>query len=104
MAQVPNSIPITGPITPIDDADKYPTHFSKYGVGGFYSVNTYADLELISTSRLGDGEPLIYVKSDNRFYMYKNDTWSLVDFSNGNSCCDIVDYDVDGDEVVVFTV
>jgi hypothetical protein len=100
MARVPNSIGITGPIAPIDEADRYPTHFSQYGFGGYYAVATYSDLANISTSRLGNGEPLVYVIDENRFYLWVNAAWVLI--SASGTCCEIVGTEADGDNIVSF--
>lgn len=51
MANFDNTIVVTGPISPIDERDKYPTHFARLGKGGFYQVATLSDRNLISQDR-----------------------------------------------------
>lgn len=100
MAIIPNTVPLTGPIAPLDDRDIYGTHTAKYGVGGFYSVATHEDLATIPSYRLLDGEPLVFVRSTGYWYLYRNNDWILADFSNGSSCCLIVGVEEDGDDIV----
>jgi hypothetical protein len=55
MANFENTIGITGPVSPIDERDTYPTHFARLGKGGFYRVATLADRNLISDDRREQG-------------------------------------------------
>lgn len=100
MALIPNSVPLTGPVSPLDDRDTYGSHTSKYGIGGFYSVELYSDLASIPEARLLEGEPLIYVRSIGFWYLYVNGEWLLADFSNGSSCCLIIGIEEDNDDIV----
>lgn len=100
MATIPNTVPLTGPIAPLDSRDTYSTHFSKYGTGGYYSVQQYDDLGQIPANRLLEGEPLVYVREINRWYVYINSEWRLADFSNGSTCCLIIGIEPDNDDVV----
>lgn len=99
MAAVPNSVRISGPIAPFDAGDNYATHISKYGVGGYYAVPTFEDLALIPASRLGDGEPLVYVKALAKFYMYLDAAWVEVAFGGGD-CCTVFGTELDGDQLI----
>ena len=43
---------IYAPIVPGTDEDKYPTHYSKYGKGGFKCVRTIVERDAIPVNRL----------------------------------------------------
>lgn len=83
MAKVPNSIGITGPVAPLDAADLYPTHFSRYGVGGYRAVETVADLDDIPVSYLASGEPLVLIRSTLQLYIYLNEQWQELPLGDG---------------------
>ena len=82
MAAVPNSIGISGGIAPFDENDTYSTHYSKFGLGGYRAVDLFTDLASIPLSRLGDGEPLVYVKELKLWYFYLDDAWVIAPFSS----------------------
>jgi hypothetical protein len=55
MANIDNTVVITGPLSPIDDRDTYPTHLARYGKGGFYRAATLAERNLIPDDRREQG-------------------------------------------------
>lgn len=61
------AVPITGFISPTDNADTYATHKDIYGKGGYRTVNNLEDLELISVDRRQEGM-LVYVLNENKLY------------------------------------
>jgi hypothetical protein len=99
MANIPNSIGLTGPIAPLDDRDTYPTHFSQYGAGGLLAVDTVESLSSLSALRLGNGEPLVYVRATGEWWQYINNSWVLATF---NSILKPESVESDGDVVVSF--
>ena len=57
--------------------DTYPTHFDSLGKGGYRSVNTVVERDLIPAARRTAGM-LVYVKEDNTEYRLKGDnTWEV---------------------------
>lgn len=72
---------IAAPIAPFTDADKYPTHSSIYGKGGYKSVKTIADMNAIPASRLEDG-CVCYVVDVNKAYRYVESTHSWIEDSD----------------------
>lgn len=83
MAAIPNSVPLTGPIAPIDDTDTYPTWFAKYGKGGFRSVATYNDLLAIPSLHLETGM-LVKVTGTGDYYTYNGSAWVIEEFNAGS--------------------
>jgi hypothetical protein len=82
MAVIPGTIRLTGAVAPNDSEDTYPTHFPKYGKGGYYSVGTIAERNAISPERLETGL-LVYVVAEDKIYLYKNNSWEI--FSTSSS-------------------
>lgn len=80
MSAIPNTIGLTGGIAPLDSTDTFATHYSDYGKGGYRAVELYSDLANISSDRLGDGEPLVYVKELKLWYFYLDDEWVIAPF------------------------
>ena len=61
MAGIPNSIPLGGPVAPTDDTDVYPSHFTKYGKGGWRAVLSIAERDAITAERREEGM-VVYVR------------------------------------------
>ena len=57
-------------IVPGTTADKFPTHYAKYGQGGFRTVNSLEELDEIPEERLEIGM-LVYVVENDNTYQYK---------------------------------
>jgi len=71
MAAIENTIKFTSPISPTDTLDKYPTHFTEYGKGGFRAVADAAARLAITDARREEG-----------MWVYQIDTqtvWTLED-------------------------
>lgn len=66
---------IYAPIVPGTDEDKYPTHYSKYGKGGFKCVRTLAERDAVPLDRL-DVPTLCYVLNEDLFYMWDGSKWN----------------------------
>lgn len=87
MSQIPNSIGISAPIAPFDSEDIYPTHFAKYGKGGYFSVNTLDELNSYPAERLEEGSLAFVVNTDlpgedGKFYLREGLTWKEIDVFN----------------------
>ncbi len=67
MAQIPNSVQVTGFIAPTDTEDTYPTHDSVYGKGGHREVLTLAERNAIPDERRRIGM-ICYVESEEKRY------------------------------------
>lgn len=74
MASIPGTVSLTGAIAPNDSEDTYPTHFAKYGKGGYYSVATLDERNAIPLERLEEGL-LVYVVDQDKTYVYKSGQW-----------------------------
>ena len=69
MSKIENSINILGTIAPLNTEDTYPTHWAKYGKGGYVSVPNKED---IPVSRLENGMR-IYETSTNKEWLVSGD-------------------------------
>jgi hypothetical protein len=67
MAAIFGSVPITGFIAPTDDTDIFASHDDKYGRGGYRSVATLSDRDLITDDRRREGM-LVFVLSEGKVY------------------------------------
>ena len=65
---------IAAPIVPYATNDSYPTHYAKYGKGGFMSLSTLNERDEISEERLEEGM-LVYVLEDGQSYQYLGGEW-----------------------------
>ena len=65
---------IYAPIVPGTNEDKYPTHHSKYGKGGFKCVRTIEERNLIPIDRL-EIPTLCYVLDDDLFFVWDGSEW-----------------------------
>lgn len=63
---------IVGAITPFTTDDTYPTHYAKYGHGGYRTVGTIDEMNSIPEARCENGM-LVYVTEEDKIYKY-NDT------------------------------
>ncbi len=60
---------LAAPIAPFTTDDKYATHSSEYGKGGWHEVATYADLANIPAQRLSEGMAARVI-GENKTYVY----------------------------------
>lgn len=67
---------IYAPIVPGTDEDKYPTHHSIYGKGGFKCVRSTAERDAIPVDRL-EVPTLCYVFDDDLFYVWDGSLWNI---------------------------
>lgn len=72
MANIPG-VNVAGGITPYTTADKYPSHYAKYGHGGYRTVETISELYSISDERKENGM-LVYVSEADKVYKYNSST------------------------------
>ena len=56
------------------------SHYARYGVGGYYSVNSDSDRQSIPVSRLESGT-LVYVVDSGKYWKYSGSTWTEQDFA-----------------------
>ena len=61
-------INFTGPVVPNLDNDTYPSHYAKYGKGGWKEVSTIQDRDAIPEPRLEVGM-MVYVTSEAKGYI-----------------------------------
>ena len=52
MAVIPNSVRITGPVAPTDDADVYPSHDATWGKGGFRTAPDLATTPFLARDNI----------------------------------------------------
>lgn len=67
---------IYAPIVPGTDEDKFPTHHSIYGKGGFKCVRTTTERDAIPVDRL-EVPTLCYVFDDDLFYVWDGSLWNI---------------------------
>lgn len=87
-----NAVPILGtnisdPIVPGTTADNYPTHYAKYGKGGFVSVQTLDERNNISEERKEEGMLCFVIQDPDKIFLYQwlNGEWVKPTFSSGGS-------------------
>lgn len=76
-------INVSSTIVPYTTEDKFATHDSKYGKGGFKSVLSIVERDEIPEERLSEGT-LVYVKEDDtkkHFYQYLNGSWEVAEIT-----------------------
>lgn len=66
---------VYSPIVPGTEEDKYPTHYSKYGKGGFKCVRTIVERDTIPADRL-EVPTLCYVFDEDLFYVWNGSSWN----------------------------
>lgn len=64
---------LSSPIVPFTTDDEYPTHYSKYGKGGYMSVDTLSDMYAIPQLRREEGM-LVYCSQNKLFYQLKTES------------------------------
>lgn len=79
---------LVAPTVPFTTEDKYPTHYAKYGNGGWRSVSTYAELVSIPLERLEEGMAA-YCLENNKIYIYLNETWTMLSIGEGGGTSDV---------------
>ena len=92
---------ISSPILPFTDIDKYPTHFSEYGKGGYKTVNTIAERDAIPEERLDPG-CIVYVAEEGERgteYRYKGaGVWEINESSSVKNLGDVENVDDSANE------
>lgn len=75
---------VYSPIVPGTDSDTYPTHYAKYGKGGYVSVNTIEERNAIPIDRKEDGMLCLVKQDPDKIYLYTWDgsVWSKPPFSS----------------------
>ena len=74
---------VSSPIVPYTSDDIFPTHYAKYGNGGFMSVRTLNDLNNIPQNRREPGM-FVYVFEDDKLHKLENDnTWVIFPTNEG---------------------
>ena len=63
---------LAAPVVPFTADDVYPTHYAQYGKGGFRTVVTLEDLDLIPQELREDGM-LVYVSEEGMIYQYEEE-------------------------------
>ena len=71
-------------ISPYNSTDTYPTHYAKYGHGGYRTVSNIDELEAIPKERIEEGM-LVYVATEDKIYKYKDDGFAILELGSGNS-------------------
>ena len=87
---------IVSAVTPFTTADEYPTHYAKYGNGGWQEVATLADRNAIAADRREAGMA-VYVVENQKVYILSEDliTWNILESGK------VDDVKVDGHSVVI---
>lgn len=84
---------LVAPVVPFTTDDKYPTHYAKYGHGGWRTVNTLNDLNNIP-SQLREEGMAVYCIEDKKTYIYVNSSWKELSFGgNSYTPCTKITYD-----------
>lgn len=81
---------VTNTITPCTSKDKYATHDSQYGRGGWHEVNTIDERNNIPADRRRDGMAC-YVKETGKVYILNGYAWNVFTGADGATVKDIVD-------------
>ena len=85
---------LAAPIAPFTTDDKYATHSSEYGKGGWHEIATQADLANIPAQRLSEGmaarviaenKTYIYTKQSDDTYAWVQDTIDIDDALSSTS-------------------
>ena len=67
---------VASPIVPFADSDRFPTHYAKFGHGGYRSVANISERDSIPEERLEDGM-LVWVISEEALYQLRSGEWVL---------------------------
>lgn len=86
-----HGLQITGTIMPCTDKDKYATHDSKFGLGGWHEVVTIEQRDNIPEERRRLGMAC-YVKSEGKLYILRNNLLNTgwVTFTGSTNAVDII--------------
>lgn len=78
-----NTLKISTPISPYSENDEYPTHFSKYGKGGYKEVDTIEERDAIPMNRRSIGMIVCVQNPKQKWYVLQNGLENLnyVDFT-----------------------
>ena len=70
-------------LVPFTTADKYPTHYAKYGKGGYRSVSNISERNAIPEGRREEGM-LAWVISESKLYQLRSGYWVAAGFGSGS--------------------
>jgi uncharacterized protein YjdB len=71
-------------LVPFTASDKYPTHYAKYGKGGYRSVSNISERNAIPPERREEGM-MAWVISESKLYRLRSGYWVEVNFGGGSS-------------------
>ena len=80
-----NGTPVSAPITPgRDDTNTWPTHYAKFGRGGFEVVDSIAERDAITKERKTDKAVLVRSNNEGKaaLYEWSNSSWNEVDLND----------------------
>ena len=66
---------VAAAIAPFTTEDKFPTHYSKYGAGGWHEVETEAERDLIPEERRVAGMAVYVVENGKLYFLQKDGSW-----------------------------
>ncbi len=72
MAQIPNSVPLTGVVAPTDELDTFPVIDPLFGIDGLRSVADLATRDAITSERRREGM-LVYTRADKKYWTLGED-------------------------------
>ena len=91
---------VTNTITPCTSKDKYATHDSQYGRGGWHEVNTIDERNNIPADRRRDGMAC-YVKETGKVYILNGYAWNVFTGADGATVKDIVDAAIAAGDITI---
>ena len=74
---------LSSPIVPFTEDDIFPTHFAKYGNGGYMSIQTLDELYALPQLRREEGM-LAYCIEDKKIYQLEDNEWVLLQIGGIN--------------------
>lgn len=78
---------VAAPIVPFTTADRFATHYAKYGKGGYRSVSNISERNAIPEERREEGM-LAWVISESKLYQLKNGYWVEASFGGTTEVID----------------
>jgi hypothetical protein len=94
---IPGTIAITGPVAPTATSDVFPTHFAKYGKGGYYSVATLVERDAITVERREHGLRVFVIANSTEYRLESNlTTWTAISTTSGDMLRSVYDTNNDG--------
>lgn len=84
MAKYKGTVPITGPISPTDTEAIYATHLEDFGQGGYRSVPTIVDRDLILPLRRKEGMKVYVIENETEYRLVggiENTNWIEIIYS-----------------------